>query len=77
MTAARKLDLDPIPALEDDLVWRAFLNAPMGPPLTEVERAAVEAAERSIVAGVPGRSQEEVEALIERMRSEQDDGLED
>lgn len=62
---------------EDDPLLRAVMAAPMGPPLTEQERAAVEEAERSIAAGERGSSQEEIERAIEQMRVEQGDALDD
>jgi len=57
-------------AVADDPLWRALLNAPVGAPMTERERAAVGESERLIAAGVRGASQAEIEALLERRRIE-------
>ena len=57
----------------EDPLLRAIKSAPLGPPLTAAEQAAMDEGKLSLEAGEPGRSQEGVERTIEQLR-EEDDG---
>lgn len=70
MTAARKLEPQLAPA-DDDPILRAARNAPMGEPFSEEENAVFEQGERFFEAGGRGKSQEEIEEMLERRRREQ------
>lgn len=64
-------------SFEEDPLLRALQGAPMGPPLTAAERAAMDEGKRSIAAGERGRSQEDIERTLQRMREEQGDAVGD
>jgi hypothetical protein len=56
-------------SLEDDPLLNAVGNAPEGPPLTDEERAQVEESERFFESGGRGKSQDEIEQILERIRA--------
>ena len=54
-----------------DPVEEAFLNAPIGDPLTEEERRLLAEAHASLARGERTYSQDEVESLVAEMRRKQ------
>lgn len=58
------------PADEGDPLLEAVKNAPIGPPLSDEARAMVEESERFYASGGRGKSQDEIEEMLERKRAE-------